>query len=102
MLKPRSLLPKTLLLLNFKNRNLTNTIQYYENDNQFPRLCGLAFTFADEPPGSFGSSRGKTSVIDSLSNHVFGYARGKKNQYLNGFQFVYYKICPINNTVTLC
>jgi hypothetical protein len=95
---------KLLKRLNFEKRRLTSTTQYYKNVNQSLHLCGLAFTFEDGTPKNilFGSSDDKTSVIDSLSNHVFGYARGRKDQYLNGFQFVYYKICPVNNTVESC
>jgi hypothetical protein len=89
-------------LLNFKKQKLKRITQCYADNNTFTRLVRLRFIFNDQPPKSFGSCLVKSQLDDNFPNHVIGYALGKIYQYLTGFQFVWYNICPLNSQVKLC
>jgi hypothetical protein len=88
--------------LDFEKRDIQEITQCYKNNNGSTRLVGLFFAFKDKSSVLLGSCHEQIYLEDKFSNHIFGYALGKVAQYLTGFQFIWYKICPLHNRVILC
>ena len=88
--------------VDFEQRNIQEITQCYKTNNGSTRLVGLYFAFKDKSSILLGSCHEQIYSEDKFSNHIFGYATGKTTQYLNGLQFVWYKICSLHNRVTFC
>lgn len=92
----------TLSSLDFQQRTIQEISQCYRNESGSKHLVGLFFAFKDKSSMLLGSCLQQIYLEDKFSNHIFGYASGKTASYLNGLQFYWYKICPIQNRVTYC
>ena len=99
---PTRLNKPTSQSLEFKSGTIKSITQCYKNTNGSSRLVGLLIVLNNNNSTLFGSCHEHIHEVDKFSNYVFGYVLAKMDQYLNGFQFVWYEICPINNQVTSC
>lgn len=95
--------PPVPLRLIFPEPNVSEITQCFQNESlTIQSLVGLRFRFQGKQLPLLGSCNGRIQQAEVYSDKILGYAQGKTEAFLQGFQFVWYQICPLRNEVKSC
>ena len=89
--------------LTFSEQNVSEITQCFQNTTLTTKsLVGLRFRFPGKALPLLGSCNGRIQQAEVYSDKILGYAQGKTEEFLRGFQFVWYQICSVRNEVKSC